>query len=160
MGKQLLRQYEDLANSNSDEDAQAVDPAAAAGASMSDLDSAVGLCGKPAKGTLATAWKACPLLDFEGNLPENEEVLKAATKDPMLTKSDDPEVILSNLLRWRNKWLTAVKKGLPQQDLKTYREGVEALRYKAYLLYLQENAKKVFGNMSSRVSAAGCCQRG
>ena len=103
-------------------------------------------------GTLADAWQPCPLLKFEGKLPDNEDTLTARAESTHQSGSNESQKILQILKMWRDKYLAADKKGVAPHDLERLRNTVEALRAKAYLLYLRENAKKVFPGANQMVS--------
>lgn len=126
-----------LSDSDNDQDG----PAAA----MGDLDAALQqVQAQVPIGTLADAWKRCPLLPFETDIGAvSENVLKQRAGSVPQAKSDDPMQILNNLRMWRNKYLTALKANKTNRELETFKEGVDGLRAKARLLYLAANDNKM-----------------
>jgi hypothetical protein len=101
-------------------------------------------------GTLADAWQPCPLLSFEDTLPANEGTLLARAAFTQQSKSSDAAVILSNLKKWRERYLAGKKRRAGHNEMERYKETVEALRAKAYLLYQQEMSTRWLQN--TRVS--------
>jgi len=92
-------------------------------------------------GTLADAWRRCPLIDFERDICQlSEDCLERRASEFQPDSSDDPAIILSNLKRWREKWLTARQQDASNSMLEKLRDGCEAIRGKARLLYLKGQA--------------------
>jgi hypothetical protein len=114
------------------------------------LDAALQKLVEVPKGSLADAWQPCPLLSFEGTLPANEGTLLARAAFTQQSKSSDAAVILSNLKKWREKYLAGEKRRAEHNEMERYKDTVEALRAKAYLLHQHQNSEKWLQN--TRVS--------
>lgn len=91
--------------------------------------------------TLKDAWKPCASLPFEQDLATVfESELQRRVAEVVQASSDQASVICSNLLTWRNKHLKGVEAGLKQTGLERISRVIEALRAKAYLLFMQQAA--------------------
>lgn len=138
----IISLYDQLAQSiSSDSDNDQDGPAAA----MGDLDAALQqLQAKVPTGTLADAWKRCPLLPFETDIDAvSEDVLKQRAGSVRQAFSDDSTQILNNLKAWREKYLKGLKANSAINDLERFKGTVEALRAKARLLYIAANDNKM-----------------
>jgi hypothetical protein len=152
-----------------DSDDEATVPEAAD--SMSHLDAALQLVGEVPRGTLADAWQPCQQLKFEGPLPSNEDTLKAKAESTQQSRgSDDANIILNNLKKWRGKYLDGERNRAQRNQMELYKDTVEALRAKAYLLYQKEKSEQwgqntrvscswVEGAREAEAEGAGVCSQ-
>jgi len=102
------------------------------------LNSALDMINGVQLGTLADAWKPCPLIDFEREIYQtNEATLERRVADCQQASSSDSAVILSNLKKWREKWLQAKEQNASSSTMLKFQEVCESIRAKARLLYLQ-----------------------
>jgi hypothetical protein len=119
---------------------------------MSDAVGALQHSEGPPLGTLATAWLPCRLVDFERDiacLSEDKLVQKIIAY--VQAGSNDPGNILRSLQVWRQKYITAQKAS--SVDTERIRDICEALRCKARLLFMMNNAQKfIKGQRIQKVS--------
>jgi hypothetical protein len=150
--------YQNLAHSVSSESDHDQDAPAA---SMGDLQDALQQVEQP-RGTLADAWRPRKHLQFETDIATvSQEVLVQRTVNVPQASSDNPEQILDNLRKWRDKYLSYIRKaGATNSDLRNYRDGVEALRAKALLLYRKSQQEVRSSRAGGRRGAHCSCYRG
>lgn len=92
-------------------------------------------------GKIDTAWQPCPLLKFELKIEHlSEQELEQRCSNVIQASSPDINIILGNLQKWRDKYLKAERLN-NARDMEKYRSGVEALRARARLMFLQQNGK-------------------
>jgi hypothetical protein len=140
--------FKDIAKSDSDDEATVPE----SGDSMSHLDAALQQVHGVPLGTIADAWQPCSMLPFEGTLPSNEDTLKARAESTHCSKNKDPEKVLQILQTWREKWLAGQKRKAQPNEMEKYKETVEALRARAYILYQKEKSEQ--WGQNTRVSCS------